>query len=261
MMDMCGRKRIRQYFRRRAFLRPAQQITRPTWKVLTTANSQTISFAPGTKAAALAGSGSTLVTANPLDDSLGSDGVVRAAMANSSADASAGTVTIFVSDGAGNFRPQTTANGTPVTIAVGADPPRLRLPLQWRWEPGPRGGEWWIEYRLHPDRRRHVELYQFWGFVGGRWAAAIAVADFNGDGIPDLAIANTATNGSGSFSNATNFTLPPFSISIAGADFDGDGFPDIAIAATGDDVGTLLMRPIRRDKGQSPYWDRFERRW
>jgi hypothetical protein len=70
----------------------------------------------------------------------------------------------------------------------------------------------------------------------------ISVADFNGDGIPDLAVGNSPSgggsgsltillgNGDGSFTAAASPATPTGVNSIAVADFDGDGDEDIAVA-------------------------------
>jgi hypothetical protein len=69
-----------------------------------------------------------------------------------------------------------------------------------------------------------------------------AVADFNGDGIPDLAVATSGTgtnngsvsillgNGDGSFQPAQNFAVGFAPDSVAVGDFNGDGIPDLAVA-------------------------------
>ena len=83
----------------------------------------------------------------------------------------------------------------------------------------------------------------------------IAVGDFNGDGIPDLAVANacgsTASsntmtiflgNGDGSFT-ATGQVLSTgsYPASIAVGDFNGDGTADLAVANAGSNTVTVLL--------------------
>jgi hypothetical protein len=66
----------------------------------------------------------------------------------------------------------------------------------------------------------------------------IAVGDFNGDGIPDLAITTWATgavliwlgNGDGTFRPGNSYSTGPNPNAIAVADFNSDGNPDLAIA-------------------------------
>jgi hypothetical protein len=75
--------------------------------------------------------------------------------------------------------------------------------------------------------------------VGGG-PAGIAIADFNGDGKPDVAVANTGTatvsvlygRGNGTFKSAQNlnFASGSLPISVAAGDFNGDGAPDLAVA-------------------------------
>ena len=74
--------------------------------------------------------------------------------------------------------------------------------------------------------------------VGGG-PAGIAIADFNGDGKPDIAVANTGTNsvsllygkGDGTFRPARNlsFAVGSLPISVAAADLNGDAAPDLAV--------------------------------
>jgi uncharacterized protein (TIGR03437 family) len=88
-------------------------------------------------------------------------------------------------------------------------------------------------------------------FSTGSNPISVAVGDFNGDGIEDLAVANQADNtvtvllgdGSGGFSAATGSPLSTGSgpISVAIGDFNGDGHSDLAIANDGDNTVTVLL--------------------
>jgi hypothetical protein len=74
----------------------------------------------------------------------------------------------------------------------------------------------------------------------GDGPVGIAIADFNGDGNLDVAVANTASftvsvlygNGNGTLQAAQNlqFAGDSLPISVAAADFTGDGVPDLAVA-------------------------------
>src|SRR5262249_39709363 len=77
----------------------------------------------------------------------------------------------------------------------------------------------------------------------GEFPTSVAVGDFNGDGIPDLAVANSDI-GAGRFPRPRILlgngggTLPPARNSLVGlrpefvavGDFNGDGVPDLAVA-------------------------------
>jgi hypothetical protein len=77
-------------------------------------------------------------------------------------------------------------------------------------------------------------------------ARSIAVADFNGDGIPDLAVAAGAAsillgNGDGTFSlSPVNFTVAGDAVSLVTADFTNDGKPDLAVANSNSSNVTIL---------------------
>ena len=81
--------------------------------------------------------------------------------------------------------------------------------------------------------------------------SSVAVGDFNGDGIADLAFGNNLSNkvsvllgnGTGGFTPASGSPFAagntPFSVTIG--DFNGDGKPDLAIANFGDNNVTVLL--------------------
>lgn len=77
-------------------------------------------------------------------------------------------------------------------------------------------------------------------------ALALATADFNGDGIADLATAGNANavmmvllgRGDGSFGSPTFATLNPGPSAVAAGDFDGDGLADL-VAISSSSIGVL----------------------
>ena len=81
----------------------------------------------------------------------------------------------------------------------------------------------------------------------GRTTASVAMADLNGDGHPDLVVANSGSNsvgvllnnGDGTFQAAISFSSGEYSAdSVAIADLNGDGHPDLVVAGGG--VSVLL---------------------
>jgi Bacterial Ig-like domain (group 3)/FG-GAP-like repeat len=80
----------------------------------------------------------------------------------------------------------------------------------------------------------------------------VAAADFNGDGIPDLAVSNSNSGGvllsillgkgDGTFSaTATSPTVGLYPDSIVVADFNADGVPDLALTSVDQNIVTVLL--------------------
>src|SRR6516225_6414802 len=88
-------------------------------------------------------------------------------------------------------------------------------------------------------------------FAAGVAPFSVAVGDFNGDGILDLAVANEGSNnvsvllgnGDGTFQAAVNYTAANEPFSVAVGDFNGDGIQDLAVAnESSNNVSVLLGR-------------------
>jgi hypothetical protein len=78
-------------------------------------------------------------------------------------------------------------------------------------------------------------------FAAGSNPDSVAIGDLNGDGFPDLAVADSGSNkvdvllgdGTGSFGSAARFVVGNNQLSVAIGDVDGDGHPDLVVAETG----------------------------
>ena len=86
-------------------------------------------------------------------------------------------------------------------------------------------------------------------YGAGTNPASVAVGDLNGDGRPDLAVANNAGNdvsvllgnGNGTYQAAVNYAAGSSPASLAIGDLNGDGRQDLAVANQGsNDVSVLL---------------------
>ncbi len=80
---------------------------------------------------------------------------------------------------------------------------------------------------------------------------SVVAADFNGDGLPDLAVAYEGgpfdgvalyvNEGQQTFVGPTEFLTDCCSFAAAAGDFNGDGLPDLAIANNAQSVATILL--------------------
>jgi hypothetical protein len=86
----------------------------------------------------------------------------------------------------------------------------------------------------------------------------VAIADLDGDQVPDLAVANTGDDsvsvlpgiGDGTFAAAAHYAAGDYAYSVAIADLNGDQLLDLAVANfLGDNVSVLLnqCRPLPGD--------------
>ena len=77
----------------------------------------------------------------------------------------------------------------------------------------------------------------------------IAAADFNGDGKPDLVVANSGNKsisvlmntGTGTFNAAVKYTVGNSPSAVAAADLNGDNIADIAVTNSADNTVTILL--------------------
>ena len=76
-------------------------------------------------------------------------------------------------------------------------------------------------------------------YPAGRYPNAVVTGDFNGDGKPDLAVANFDVNGyvsilldsgDGTFQTAPSYAAVGDATSVAVGDFNGDGKADLVVA-------------------------------
>jgi hypothetical protein len=86
-------------------------------------------------------------------------------------------------------------------------------------------------------------------FPAGTNPTSIAIADFNADGIPDMAVTATGDNalavligvGGGIFSPPVELPLQTSPGSAATADFNGDGLPDVAVTNFGSNSVAIVL--------------------
>ena len=164
-------------------------------------------------------------------------------------DSDSNSVTVLLSNGAGGF---TAAPGSPV--ATGLWPHSVVV--------ADFNGDGKLDLAVADTNANTVTVLLgkgtggFMAAPGSPFAVAIkptsvAVGDFNGDGKPDLAIANNGSNnitvmlgtGTGAFTAAPGspFATGNLPVSVAVGDFNGDSKLDLAIVNQNDDNVTVLL--------------------
>ncbi len=90
-------------------------------------------------------------------------------------------------------------------------------------------------------------------FAAGKYPSSVSIGDMDGDGKPDLVVANDATNmvsvyrntgnnGTISFAAKVDFATGYYPLSVSIGDLDDDGKPDLAIANTGSNTTFSVFR-------------------
>ena len=85
--------------------------------------------------------------------------------------------------------------------------------------------------------------------TGGPDPVGIAAADLNGDGKPDLVVADSGTNkvsvlintGTGTFNSAVQYSVGSIPSAVAVGDLNGDGIADIAVTNSGSSTVSVLI--------------------
>jgi alpha-tubulin suppressor-like RCC1 family protein len=165
------------------------------------------------------------------------------------ANAGGNSVSVLLGGGSGAFTP---ASGSP--ISVGSSPVSVAV--------GDVNGDGIPDLAVANNGSNSVSVLLGGGsgaftpasgspITVGSSPLGIAVGDLNGDGIPDLAVANNASDsvsvllgaGSGAFTPASGSPITvgsePFSVAIG--DLDGDGVPDLAVANNASDSVSVLL--------------------
>jgi hypothetical protein len=174
-------------------------------------------------------------------------------------------VSVLLGDGDGTFQaPRNFGAGiVPRSVAVGDGWQDLAVANNGelvcvQWDPKHEVC-WWYEQRgstvsvLLGNGDGSFQTARNFAVPPGSYPASVAVGDFNGDGRPDLAVANFGFfpdqgtvsvllgNGDGSFQTARNFAVGIFPLSVAVGDFNGDGMQDLAVANSNSNNASVLL--------------------
>ncbi len=109
---------------------------------------------------------------------------------------------------------------------------------------------------LHPAEADSL-FYPAVNYDTGDRPYSVAIGDLNGDGDPDLAVANRESdnvsvllgNGDGSFQSAVNYGAGDEPFSVAIGDLNGDGDPDLAVVNRESDNVSVLINTGQADGG------------
>src|SRR5437867_610491 len=112
---------------------------------------------------------------------------------------------------------------------------------------------------FHPDTAAAGPLFAapFLSFDTGSYPRSVAIGDLNGDGKPDLAVANYSSstvsvllgNGDGTFGPKSDYRTGFYPQSVAIEDLNGDGRPDLATANLFSNTVSVLLGNGRRTIG------------
>jgi hypothetical protein len=104
-----------------------------------------------------------------------------------------------------------------------------------------------------PNNLGHLQFFSPVRYVAGQHPVSVAVADLNGDGLPDIVVANIGNDvdrgqvtvflnrGAGIFPTAINSDVGQRPDSIAIADFNGDGILDVVVSNRDSDTISVLL--------------------